>query len=93
MSNEIERVFATYVKPRVKKDAITIEDFRNGVLYLNVHHKIKDINFLKAVEDIFLKLVPEVTEVRRADYKSLIPEQKIELPTIDFFIEAEDDWK
>ena len=94
VDNKIMQVFNQYVKPRLKKGGISVESFRNGTLYLNIHHKITDRNLLQGINDIFHNLVEEIVDIKRSDYSDLVPPIEEEMPYIGIELESlDDDWK
>ena len=93
VEKRIAVVYNTYVKPHIRKNAITVESYRNGTLYLNINKKVKDRTFLASIVDIFTRLVPEVETVKRSDYTDVLPPQKLEEPNIEITVEANGDWE
>ena len=94
VDKKIQQVFDFYVKPRLKKGGVKVLSYRNGTLYLDVHPKIKDPQFLQSLANIFCNLVEEVEEVKNQDYKDIVIPYNEEVPFIGIELESlDDDWK
>jgi hypothetical protein len=93
VEQKINSVYDLYVKPRIKKDSVTIDSYRNGTLYLNINKKVKDREFLLGLVNLFISLVPEVNEVKRSDYTDVLPALKDTIVDIGIEVEALNDWK